>query len=540
MESQAFRDELYDVTDDFLTYVRGLPDLSAWYRTPVDLLEAARIELMMQLRPPIRDWIAWRRLMELKANCVELSVPDDRQSTLEADLRSMRLPCEVRLCRSTSTESKSLRRKPSLLRLAAHWLVNRIESRWWPRRRVLCGDSSKTRILLLDQHANSTHVLIPVWKQLSASPNHQCLYVAGREKIRRVLARHGIAAPNLRRCGPYVSSRALRPPQWSQLVQRYFADLEERHGVPTPPSVLRGFEKAAEYLEDVKLTAIRLERVFHRFRPEMFFVSSGAHMPARVGELLCRDHDCVSVHVQHGVYKGDKENRNQLADVICLWGEFHRRCMENNPCPAELLITGSPKHDELRRKYAALPQNMRPLVVFYSTRSGSWVIGTHDFERHLAAVYSAARTLPDVDFVVKLHPGETQATVERLTADASRPSNLRVTQTDDAYELLQRCHAAMTVSSTVGYEALLFRRPLVILNLTGQACQLPLPTTCLAAYVTQADDLAAAIRRTLQSPAEAVAAADDFWLNDGRALERILTWVDARRRSTVSASQKLR
>jgi UDP-N-acetylglucosamine 2-epimerase len=211
--------------------------------------------------------------------------------------------------------------------------------------------------------------------------------------------------------------------------------------------------------------------------------------------------------------------------------------MELNPCPSELLITGSPKHDELRQKYAALSQSKRPLVVFYSTRSGSWVIGVRDFERHLAAVYAAAKALPDVEFVVKLHPGETRATVERLSTDSSRPPNVRVTQADDAYELLQRCHAAMTVSSTVGYEALLFRRPLLILNLTGQECQLPMPRECMADYVTQAEDLASAVRRVLASPTSSVAAADDFWLNDGNALERILTSADCRSRRTTMERQ---
>lgn len=536
LESQSFRDDLYDFTNDFFAYLRRQPDLPEWYRTPVDLFEAARIELMMQLRPPIRDWIAWRRLIGLKSECVELAAPDVRIPTLAADLGGMNLPFEIRL-RSFKTGTKPRERKPSAFRLAAHRLINHVESRWLPRVQVPLGDAARTRVLLLDQHANSTQILIPVWKQLSASPQHQCLYVAGREKIRRALARHGITAPNLRRCGPYVAESKLRPPQWSQFVQRYFADLAERYGVPSPPSVLRSFESAAEYLSEVKLTAIRLEQVFHRFRPEQFFVSSGAHMPARVGELLCRDHDCLSVHIQHGVYKGDKESRDLLADVICLWGEFHRRRMELNPCPSELLITGSPKHDELRQKYAALSQSQRPLVVFYSTRSGSWVIGVRDFERHLAAVYAAAKALPDVEFVVKLHPGETRATVERLSTNSSRPPNVRVTQADDAYELLQRCHAAMTVSSTVGYEALLFRRPLLILNLTGQECQLPMPRECMADYVTQAEDLASAVRRVLASPTSSVAAADDFWLNDGNALERILTSADCRSRRTTMERQ---
>lgn len=537
MESQTFRDELYDVTDDFLTYLRNLPDLPDWYRTPVDLLEAARLELMMQLRPPIRDWIAWRRVIELRANQVEMFVPDNLRPTLEADLRHMQLPCEVRVTGLVAAETESKHRKPSALRLAAHWLVNRAEARWLPRRRVPVGNLDKARILFLDQHANSAQVLIPVWERLSKLSHYQCLYVAGREKVRRALARHGIDAPNLRRCEPYIPAKTLRPPRWSELLQRYFSYLEDRSGVPTPMSVRRGFQRVDGYLAEVKLTAIRLDQVFRRFRPDAFFVSSGAHMPARIGELLCRRSDCVSVHLQHGIYKGDKESRNLLSDVICLWGEFHRRRMELNPCPAELLVTGSPKHDELLRKYAALPQSNRPLVAFYSTRSGSWVIGTSDFERHLAAVRTAAATLPDVDFVIKLHPGETRGVVERLNAEANLPSNLRVTHTDDAYELLQRCHAAVTVSSTIGYEALLFRRPLLILNLTGRECQLPLPTECTAAYVTQADDLASAIRRTLSAPRESVAAADDFWRNDGRAAERISAMLDSRRRSMIASSQ---
>jgi hypothetical protein len=375
---------------------------------------------------------------------------------------------------------------------------------------------------------------MPVWRRLSADAKYQCLYIAGREKVRRELTRRNIPSVNLRRCEPYVFGGEMTHPNWPVLVERFLKQLESRHGFVTPPSVRATFCAAAVLLSEVKLNALRLKRAFERFRPNLFFVSSGSHSPARIGELLCREHHCASLHLQHGVYRGDKETRNLLSETICLWGDFHRRQMERNPCRAKLLVVGSPKHDALRGKYAATPQDERPLVVFYSTRKASWVIGEEDFERHLRAVYAAADAMPAVEFVVKLHPSEQRQVVERLTADRSRPVNLRVTHTDDAYELLQRCRVAATVSSTIGYEALLFQRPLLVLNLTGRPDELPLSEACTAARITRAEDLAPALERLLETANKEQTAADDFWMNDGHSLDRILDWAGEQCR-TLSA-----
>lgn len=536
MESQEFRDEHYDFVDALIEFIRRLPDLPDWYRTPVDLLEACRIELMMQLRPPVRDWMSWRRLIGLQPSYVELFASPDARSLIESDRRQMDLPFDIRLRSSSDQASQPPSRQTGAVRLAAHRFLDRLESRWFPRRRFPAADSNRIRVLFLDQYANSTQILIPVWQRLSDNAKYQCLYIAGREKVQRELAGRGIPSVNLRRCEPYVGGGDLVAPKWSELVGRFFDRLESRHGFATPPSVRASFCAAAGLLSEVKLTALRLKCAFERFRPNVFFVSSGAHSPARMGELLCREHRCVGLHLQHGLYKGDKETRNLLSETICLWGDFHRRQMERNPCRGKLLVVGSPKHDLLRCKYATMPQSARPLVAFYSSRKASWIIGSEDFERHLQAVCTAARLMPAVEFVIKLHPSEQRDVVERLTADSTRPANVRIAHADDAYELLQRCHVAATVSSTIGYEALLFQRPLLILNLTGRPDELPLSESCSAVRVTRSEDLAPAFKRLLATTYEANDDDDDFWLNDGRSLDRILDWAHERL-GTLSAER---
>lgn len=80
-------------------------------------------------------------------------------------------------------------------------------------------------------------------------------------------------------------------------------------------------------------------------------------------------------------------------------------------------------------------------------------------------VFKAARKLPKVQLIVKLHPREYADSdyYENIAKDA-RCTNYTIDTSSDLYQLIARCNVLITCFSTVGTETVYFHKPLVILD----------------------------------------------------------------------------
>lgn len=251
-----------------------------------------------------------------------------------------------------------------------------------------------------------------------------------------------------------------------------FADLAEADLAATMllqlPWAVRCYEEMAAVLASVRPAVVCL-----------YAESSGW---GRAAVAACRAAGVPTVAIQHGIvypkyysYRhAPDESDVPVPDATALFGASARRLLVHlgHPRPESLVLTGSPRFDELterarssdrealRREMGASPG--QPLVAvasrFRAIRDTHSAIGTA-----FPSLVAAVRAL-GVRCVVKPHPAESHG--EYLAAiGLSDPAITVLSPSADLLDLLIAADALVTVESLSAVEALVVGRPVVILNM---------------------------------------------------------------------------
>jgi UDP-N-acetylglucosamine 2-epimerase len=93
----------------------------------------------------------------------------------------------------------------------------------------------------------------------------------------------------------------------------------------------------------------------------------------------------------------------------------------------------------------------------------SRVVRREQYEKSAEEVLRAAAANPDLRFVVKVHPSDTSGFWPSVASDRRLP-NLRVTISDDFYQLLREAWVVVTRHSTAGAEAICGGKPVAVVD----------------------------------------------------------------------------
>lgn len=257
-----------------------------------------------------------------------------------------------------------------------------------------------------------------------------------------------------------------------------------------------------------------------------------------------------TVAVQHGIlYPTYYSYRHEPDEADCprpdrtaVFGEAARRFLveRGGYAPESLVLTGSPKFDELLERTAAWDrsalrarlgaQEAEPLVVvasrFRPIRETHHAIGGA-----LAALLAAIEAMDGVRCLIKPHPAE-PAEPYRRAVEHARATHTRVLPSSaDLLELMHAADALVTVESLSAVEALVLGRPVVVLEMPNHLRALVEAEVALG--VPAGADPSEAIQSVLFDPATRDRLADgrrryvsELAMGvDGRATERILDLV---------------
>lgn len=230
---------------------------------------------------------------------------------------------------------------------------------------------------------------------------------------------------------------------------------------------------------------------------------------------------------------------------------------QNGVAPERIRLVGSPDLDAHRaelspRRRASLCRILglspeRPIIVYatsvtryggrraYSEETGDEILrATEDILEELA-------TDPDLQVVLKLHPGLSARELASFKRLARPYPNAVVCQMPELARLVQLCDILITYQSSAGIEAMACDRNVIIYNTTGRANQYTPQTMTLedeepnlALLVSDRSQLKVAVRRLLtdESLREKLAGRrrqlDPYVLfnSDGRALDRAMSLVE--------------
>lgn len=251
-----------------------------------------------------------------------------------------------------------------------------------------------------------------------------------------------------------------------------FADLAEADLAGTMllqlPWAVRCYEEMAAVLASVRPAVVCL-----------YAESSGW---GRAAVAACRAASVPTVAIQHGIvypkyysYRhGADESDAPVPDATALFGASARRLLVHlgHPRPESLVLTGSPRFDELHERARSCDREAlrrrlgasegQPLLAvasrFRAIRDTHSAIGTA-----FPSLVAAVRAL-GVRCVVKPHPAESHGEYLAVIG-LSDPAIEVLSPSADLLELLIAADALVTVESLSAVEALVIGRPVVILNM---------------------------------------------------------------------------
>ncbi|OIO62560.1 hypothetical protein AUJ69_02770 [Candidatus Woesearchaeota archaeon CG1_02_47_18] len=235
---------------------------------------------------------------------------------------------------------------------------------------------------------------------------------------------------------------------------------------------------------------------------------------------------------------GYDETRCPLADKTAVYGPYYKKLLvnEGHYPKGSILVSGQVRTDLIAHRkqlYSregfirreGLPENAR--IILYASIPDA-IITREQRSLGAEAILSAVSRLRNVFLIVKMHPAEADATLYRELASRFRVNNLKmVPASSDLYEQLDASELLVTTNSTVSLEAVLFSKPVVLLNMVCDFDSMDLARNGLAAVVTRVDKTYDVIKAYLDGSVSIDPKKRERFIRkyyhqiDGRASERI-------------------
>ncbi len=234
---------------------------------------------------------------------------------------------------------------------------------------------------------------------------------------------------------------------------------------------------------------------------------SAAHWAENAVLLTARARGIPSITLQHGLI-GDNPASHPFANLPffakmkAVWGEAFADWFTAYGVPADrVCVTGSPRFDMIFDRRWADQQETARLLDLPADRP--YVVVTtqpRQVPEFVRVINQAAKALPDITFVLKLHPAEK---VESYQALVHTDEKLRLVKFGaiSLYDLLPNALACITRWSTSAIEAMLFHCPLICYEPADSVYEYSFVQKGAALPAANAANLILHLKRLQQDPA---------------------------------------
>ena len=284
--------------------------------------------------------------------------------------------------------------------------------------------------------------------------------------------------------------------------------------------------------------------ILRRVRPTMLVVLEDV---SPISRAICQKfkQDGLPVLVlQHGAVSGDIGGFYVMpveADRSAVWGRMVRDLQIKRGTPeSSLVVTGNPGFDliagghdppeaRIRRRLGLRRDGGIILVAtewFTGTSSAATVEGEEHFIRY---TLRALQHFPHHQVVVKLHPNY-QVAYERLVRAIAEEEGLQVTiAKDDLWDLLAICDLSLVSNSTVGIEAMILGKPVIVVHAYEGIEEIPYVASGAALGASKPEEIVSALAQAMDevrvreemAEARKTFVREYAHVQDGRATERV-------------------
>lgn len=207
-----------------------------------------------------------------------------------------------------------------------------------------------------------------------------------------------------------------------------------------------------------------LTPIFQKQPLAMIVVGTTEDMDSRILVLEGRRRGIPSICLQHGVLMGEEAFFPVLATHQGVYGKYERDWYLARGCPKDqILITGHPRFDLIFVSDKMTRQDSAAALK-HSANKKTILVATQPFaEAVLNRIISELLNKSNLRVIVKPHPWEVGKGKLAVYHSFERHSNFRLLVRSPAlYAILPSVDGVVTLTSTVGLEAMLFGKPVWI------------------------------------------------------------------------------
>jgi hypothetical protein len=292
-----------------------------------------------------------------------------------------------------------------------------------------------------------------------------------------------------------------------------------------------------------------VDKIIRVLKPNILVVMEDVTPVSRVCCRTFKHHGLPVLVIQHGAgsltnYVG--MNGFQImpleAQRQAVWGDVYREewGSKRGKSAESQVVVGNHKYDfvaegyhpqksEICHKLGLVPERGIIVVATEWYQGGAATATIEAEEQFIRCTLRALKSFPEEQIVIKLHPGFHKKYRQIVSAIAEE-ENIQVTITRDyLWELLAVSNLVIISESTVGLDAMVLDKPVVVVNLNGQPDGIAYVSSGTARGAYSPEDIAPVVREVLnneQVRQELAEARKRFvyeyaYIQDGKACRRV-------------------
>lgn len=417
--------------------------------------------------------------------------------------------------------------KKALIYEFHQWKIKRI-------RRTMVGDVKppvlgQFKVLMSTFHPGTVSTLTPIQDRLKDQFDVHQLYLANRHETYFKLIKMGysniINAWNINGAkNYYIDKSVLRA-----FVKGFFG-VRFPYGQSTPHFIEKFYTSLYRRLEFAVSLYGPIKYILGEYKPDTLLISSCSTTDAQIMIHCAKNQNINTIEMTHGMFQDTPMLKFQHVPVKLVWCQRQHDVMMKYASSIECPVIGNPKHDELKEKFRLSPPKnpfAKPFVLFASTPGNNISISWSTYVEIFRNCILVSQRFEELIFVWKLHPSENLNKIVDLAKELGAKNNFIVEKERDIYPLLFTAEIVIVLTSTVGFEALLWDKKMITYTIPNSDKWLPFAQYGLVKSASDCNTLIECVRYfldnrslTLQNPNK-----DYFIFSDGKAIERILSYI---------------
>jgi hypothetical protein len=258
------------------------------------------------------------------------------------------------------------------------------------------------------------------------------------------------------------------------------------------PTMIKAFSKDVLYTQKLEEY---LQKLITKINPKAALIGYDIPTEGRTFTDVLNAKKIPTCMIQHGAMaKIDGIFGTHITKTIFVYGEVSKQVLKGSGCKADIKITGAPYLDSLVQKlHTAGSRQKGKLKILVAFSGPGHLTSIEHHKKSIAALVQVAeKNTETTEFYFKLHSKDNRD-YYNIELEGKNLKNvffaLPHSQSNDIFDWALFADIMLTGASTVAIEAMLCRKPVVSLDLTGDYKELSFIKEGAVKYITTETDL---------------------------------------------------